>query len=109
LSGAEDLVPVLKQGPPGNWVRDEFERDGHLVRRYRPRIEGLYARIEQWIRKSDDDTFWRSISRDNITTIYGRDHDSRIADPDDPLRAFSWLISESYDDKGNAIRLPTGI
>lgn len=28
---------------------------------------------------------------------------SRIADPTDPTRIFSWLICESYDDKGNAV------
>src|SRR2546426_2310286 len=45
LSGAEDLVPVLKQDDQGKWVWDEFERDGYKVKRYRPRIEGLFARI----------------------------------------------------------------
>src|SRR5438094_4557148 len=48
LSGAEDLVPVLKQDNQGKWVRDEFERDGYKVKRYRPRIEGLFARIQRW-------------------------------------------------------------
>src|SRR5262245_42348539 len=39
LSGAEDLVPVLR--PDGS--RFEGLRDGYRVRRYRPRIEGLFA------------------------------------------------------------------
>jgi len=47
--------------------------------------------------------FWRSISKDNITTWYGKTADSRIADPADATRIFSWLICESYDDKGNVI------
>ena len=46
---------------------------------------------------------WRSISKDNITTLYGKRDDARIADPADPTRIFTWLICESYDDKGNAI------
>src|SRR5204862_243749 len=46
---------------------------------------------------------WRSISKDNIITWYGKDSDSRIADPNDPTRVFSWLICQSYDDKGNAM------
>src|SRR5207249_3080082 len=51
---------------------------------------------------------WRSISRDNITTLYGQTSESRIFDPvdSDPqhsTRVFSWLICRSYDDKGNAI------
>src|SRR5215831_10030223 len=110
LSGAEDLVPAFK---PNTTQVDEFDRDGYSVRRYRPRIEGLFARIERWTRQSDGDVYWRSISKDNITTFYGRPHKkpdgsvdtnhSRIADPADPTRIFSWLICQSYDDKGNAI------
>ena len=112
FSGSEDLVPTFKKGDDGNWKRDEREnyvfdedpdRDGYAVRRYRPRIEGLFARIELWTRKSDGDIHWRSISKDNILTVYGRDEKSRIADPNDKSKVFSWLICESYDDKGNAI------
>ena len=69
-----------------------------------PRIEGLFARIERWTNVADPaDTFWRSISKDNITTWYGKTAESRIADPADPTRIFTWLICESYDDKGNVI------
>jgi len=46
---------------------------------------------------------WRSISKDNILTVYGWDEKSRIFDPEDKSRIFSWMICESYDDKGNAI------
>ncbi|WP_159032298.1 MULTISPECIES: SpvB/TcaC N-terminal domain-containing protein [unclassified Streptomyces] len=111
LSGAEDLVPVLRADPDGGWatdglgreIIDDQERDGHTVRRYRPRVEGLFARIERWTRLSDGDVHWRSISRENVTTHYGSTEDSRVADPADPSRVFSWLISESFDDKGNAV------
>jgi hypothetical protein len=107
LSGAEDLVPILKDNG-GKWERDEFSRteDGvdYRILRYRPRIEGLFARIERWTNMSNGDIHWRSVTKDNITTLYGRDSESRIADPADPTRIFSWLICESYDDKGNAIR-----
>jgi hypothetical protein len=103
LSGAEDLVPVLVEDPGGGWRRDPVKRDGYIVWRYRPRIEGLFSRIERWTRQSDGDTYWRSISRDNVTTLYGKTSKSRIADPTDPSRVFTWLISESRDDKGNAI------
>ena len=112
LSGAEDLVPVFKKKSDGDWEYDPEgnlkidgdERDGYKVRRYRPRIEGLFARIERWT-SNEGDVHWRSISKDNILTIYGRDEQSRIFDPEDESksRIFSWLICESYDDKGNAI------
>jgi RHS repeat-associated protein len=106
LSGAEDLMPELVQSE-GQWIRETppvrtvFGKQ-YVIRRYRPRVEGLFARIERWINLSDpQDTFWRSISRDNITTLYGKTSESRIAEPANPTRVFSWLICESYDDKGN--------
>jgi RHS repeat-associated protein len=100
LSGAEDLVPVLK----ADGTVDETLRDGYRIRKYRPRIEGLFARIECWTKLDSGETHWRSISKDNITTLYGKTAESRIADPGDPTHVFSWSICESYDDKGNAIR-----
>ena len=103
LSGAEDLVPVTPNQPPSKG--SQFE-----ILLYRPRIEGLFARIERWTNKENGDIHWRSISKDNITTLYGKTEDSRIEDPagksHDPKgnsRIFSWLICESHDDKGNAI------
>jgi RHS repeat-associated protein len=127
LSGAEDLVPIYRQDPDGTWVaghpglqRDldgfwvrnpsgrlvvhEDELDGYRVRRYRPRIEGLFARIERWSRiGAPSDVHWRSISKDNILTLYGFDTNSRIADPLEASRIFSWLICETRDDRGNAV------
>lgn len=101
LSGAEDLVPMLQANE--TLYEDDTSVVGYTIRRYRPRIEGSFARIERWFRQSDGDMHWRSISPDNILTIYGADGHSRIADPSDPTRVFSWLISESRDDRGNAV------
>lgn len=109
LSGSEDLVPTLTKKADRKWeleVVPDRTVDGQVyhIRRYRPRIEGLFARIERWTNENkQEDTFWRSISKDNITTWYGKTPESRIADPADPSRIFSWLICESYDDKGNVI------
>jgi len=109
LSGAEDLVPVLKQDAPGTWTYEELpprtvNGTTYRIRRYRPRIEGLFVHIERWTNVArSDDLFWRSISKDNITTWYGRSDNSRIADPANPERIFSWLICETYDDKGNIV------
>ncbi|HEY6247730.1 MAG TPA: SpvB/TcaC N-terminal domain-containing protein, partial [Pyrinomonadaceae bacterium] len=111
LSGAEDLVPAFKRNPDRSFVRDaqghlvndEESREGYMVKRYRPRIEGLFAHIERWTRISDGETHWRSISKDNVLTVYGGTSESRIADPSNTSHVFSWLICQSYDDKGNAI------
>ena len=108
LSGAEDLVPILVKSDE-KWVREKIKPrlvggNTYIIHGYRPRIEGLFARIERWTNQADPaDTFWRSISRDNITTWYGKSPNSRIADPTDTTRIFSWLICESHDDKGNVI------
>lgn len=101
LSGAEDLVPVLQ--PDGERFVDDTTILDYTIHRYLPRIEGLFARIERWTRQSDGDVHWRSISKDNILTLYGKDANSRIFDPENPGRIFSWLICETRDDKGNAI------
>src|SRR2546429_7347959 len=43
LSGSEDLVPVLQ--PDGSRFKDDTTYPGYGVHRYRPPIEGLFARI----------------------------------------------------------------
>jgi RHS repeat-associated protein len=107
LSDTDDLVPEF--GPaPQSWQRQPITRSlygkPYRVERYRPRIEGLLSRIERWSNATDrGDVFWRSISKDNVTIWYGRDPASRIVDPNDPGRIFSWLICESHDDKGNLV------
>ncbi|HLG61748.1 MAG TPA: SpvB/TcaC N-terminal domain-containing protein [Ktedonosporobacter sp.] len=131
LSGAEDLVPILVQAG-GQWQRAVATRtvDGiaYRVQGYRPRIEGLFSRIERWTELATGEIHWRSITKENITTLYGKDNNSRIfeipsdnaasqlasaqslgqevfdpADVTHSQRIFTWLICASFDDKGNAI------
>ncbi len=103
LAGAEDLVPVLND--TGERLDSELTQvygTAYQVRTYRPRIEGLFARIERWTQVgTPTNVFWRTLSRDNITTWYGKSEDSRIADPDKPTHIFQWFICETHDDKGN--------
>lgn len=104
LSGAEDLVPVLVDDGFGNWVAPVTPpRDGYRITSYRPRVEGLFSRIERWAREIDGDTHWRTLSKDNVTTVYGATSESRIANPDDQTQVFSWLLSQTHDDKGNVV------
>lgn len=103
LSGAEDLVPLLKEDG-GNWSEDIRETNDFIVKRYRPRIEGLWARIEQWKNKTTGIIHWRTISPSNVTTFYGVNENSRLADPKDKdHKIYEWLISHSFDDKGNLV------
>ena len=107
LSGAEDLVPALKEAS-GQWSRDQYvgtDETGvpHDVLRFKPRVESAYARIERWRRQADGDIHWRAITKDNIRSIYGRSPSARIADPSEPAHVFSWLLEETRDGKGNVI------
>ena len=106
LSGAEDLVPALQQSGSG-WAPDTATAtegsETYDILRYRPRVEAAYARIERWTRRSDGDVHWRSITRDNIASIYGHSASARIADPAAPRRVFSWLLEQTRDGKGNFI------
>jgi RHS repeat-associated protein len=95
LSGTEDLVAA--PGP-------DVLRAGYAVRRYRPRIEAQFDRIERWTRVADGDVHWRTISRDNVMSLFGFDPGTRVADPASPAHVFSWLIHSRYDDRGNAVR-----
>lgn len=114
FSGAEDLVPEFKKQmdgsfePDGNGGYTIKENDApdidYLIRYYRPRTEGLFARIERWRHKTTGEIKWRITTRDNITTLYGWTGKARIINPqDDPSGAgiFEWLPEFVFDDKGN--------
>ncbi|MGJ0483196.1 MAG: SpvB/TcaC N-terminal domain-containing protein [Methylomicrobium sp.] len=91
LSGAEDLVPVDSQ---------------QTATRYRPRTEGLFARISHHRDATQD--FWQVDSKDGLTSFYGtpaaagRDP-AAIADPEHDSRIFAWKLSRSVDPFGNRI------
>lgn len=107
LSDAEDLLPVLVPNA-GQWLPVSVpdatvNGEAYSIKRYRPRIEGLFARIERWQRRFDGDIHWRAITKDNVTNIYGQNANCRIADPSDGSRVFKWLLERTFDDKGNVI------
>src|SRR5262245_15651728 len=107
MSGAEDLVPCLKKvvdpdSGQETWApEDPVVRGDFTVFRYRPRTEGLFARIERWVNTSTGETHWRSISRDNVTSLFGTSAASRLADPSNDRRVYEWLLEETFDAVGN--------
>lgn len=105
LSGAEDLVPLLEKQPDGSFAKYNKPKSengiDYSVRRYIPRIEGLFARIEKWTSKATGESHWRTVTKDNIHSCYGETVASRVADPNDPSRVFEWLLCKTHDDKGN--------
>jgi len=91
LSGSEDLVPV-PGAPEGS-------------RRYRPRTEGLFARIDRHLGTDD---VWEVQSRDGLVSRYGGTQDDGeravVADPAGEGRVFSWHLTETVDPFGNRVR-----
>ncbi|OCK76021.1 SpvB-domain-containing protein, partial [Lepidopterella palustris CBS 459.81] len=108
FSGVEDLVPKLApitEDKSDCVFLDRLSADGQfLIRQYAPRTEGSFLRIERWSHKIDPTSVhWRTISRSNVTSIYGFSANSRISDPFDVRRTFRWLIAVTYDGRGNSI------
>jgi RHS repeat-associated protein len=92
LSGAEDLVLVtsLKSNP----------------RRYRPRTEGLFARIQRYL--DDKDDYWKVESKDGLISYYGKAGQARsdstvLANPADRAKVFAWKLSHTEDRFRNRI------
>ncbi|MGI5461011.1 SpvB/TcaC N-terminal domain-containing protein [Streptomyces sp. CA-249302] len=98
LSGAEDLVAV-EGGYPGRV-------------RYRPRTEGMFARIEHVSDATGD--YWEVRAKDGSRTRYGtpRPADApdgwrdpaAVAAPGTPGHVFGWRITETTDALGNLVR-----
>ena len=106
FSGVEDLVPLLKNGA-GNWETDDITDavTGYQVKRYRPRIEGSFNRIERITPKGKKTFYWKVTDSNNIVTIYGRSPSAQLFNPSNPQQIFKWLPELSYDDKGNCFEL----
>ena len=102
LAGAEDLVPILDPAGGRKTLTRTVYGVPFQIALYRPRIEGLFSRIERWTAAGTGLSHWRTISRDNVTTLYGADPASTIASPADPAQIFSWRICRTWDVHGNA-------
>jgi RHS repeat-associated protein len=111
FSEAEDLVPEFKKETSGSFsldsdgnyiIKEKDSADGMFtIRFYKPRIEGLFARIERWSSKISQEIKWRVITKENVTTLFGWSAAARISDPQDVNKIFEWLPEFVFDDKGN--------
>jgi RHS repeat-associated protein len=104
LSGSEDLVPIPVPGAPAGTTR------------YRPRTEGLFARIDH--HRGDGD-YWDVATRDGLVSRYGTERPTTppsgwqdpaaVADPhwnlgsDAERRVFAWKLTHTEDPFGNRI------
>ncbi len=101
MGGAEDLIPELSTSGA---VVAVTGTSPYTVKRYRPRIEGLFARIERITKTGQNDIWWKVTTKDNIVTFYGLTSEARVSDPENGDRIFRWLPQLSYDNKGNVQR-----
>ncbi|HMQ35852.1 MAG TPA: SpvB/TcaC N-terminal domain-containing protein, partial [Chloroflexaceae bacterium] len=113
LSGAEDLTPVALWAPaparPGALTMIGGPGDAAWpnapVVQYRPRTEGLFARI--FYHRGEARPYWRVEGKDGLVSVYGAKPGatgpSTIAPPDDPGRVFAWKLTETSDPFGNRI------
>jgi len=111
FSEAEDLVPEFTKNPDGRFPKDASGNyvikevpssdSQYLIRYYKPRIEGLFARIERWQHKTSLVIKWRVITKDNVTTLFGWTENSIIANPEEAQQIYEWLPEFVFDDKGN--------
>lgn len=103
LAGAEDLIPKLEEDN-GDWNEIETTANGYTIKQYRPRIEGLFAKIEKHTNNSDSSiVFWKVTTKDNMTSVYGRSSSARVFDAANSEKVFQWMLEYTYDDKGNII------
>lgn len=102
LSGAEDLVPVKRTTEllTGNI--------GLEITTYRPRTEGLFARILRY-KKTNGEHYWEVRSKDGLISWYGtpgatNGSDSAVvANPQNRKAIFSWALTKTIDPFGNEI------
>jgi hypothetical protein len=100
IAGAEDLVPCLDdEGMPREVRAGRF-----AVKRYRPRVESGFARIERIWPDGQDTFHWKVTMRDNSVTFYGLSAASRVSDPELPRKVYRWLPELAFDDQGNLVR-----
>lgn len=83
LNGADELVPV------GNGL-------------YKLRTEKYFAKI-QMAPAPDGFPCWIITTKDGVRNLLGNTNDSRLADPDNPNRIFSWHISETLSPTFNKV------
>ena len=91
LSGAEDLVPVKKDGE---------------ATYYRPRTEGLFAEI--LFHRDATNSYWEVRGKDGLKSFYGtkasfETDPAVIADPADRTNVFAWKLTHTEDSFGNRI------
>lgn len=116
LVGIGDLVPKLHQQISVDWLLVEITEsiaipsgkkavaEACLIKEYRTGLNSHYLCVEHIISKSKG-SWWRTITREGITTWYGLTAAARITDIADDSHIYEWLPQLVTDGKGNVQHL----
>lgn len=111
LSGVEDLVQIERETKATN-------TEVTTRSRYRPRTEGLFARIDHYHGVDPKShtilsDYWEVKSKDGLVSLYGHPHPAKtphgyqdtatLADPAAPEHIFAWKLIRTTDPFGNRI------
>ncbi len=104
FSGAEDLVHYLVKNDTGEWEKKQTTEGNKTITRYRPRIEGSFARIEKI--EENGNIYWRARTKENAVSVFGKSDEAKLFSPvaGEENKIFKWCLEYSYDDKGNITR-----
>lgn len=98
-----ELIPILSQRG-GRWQSETRTVDRLDVTLFRPRVESGFARVERWSEPDTGNSYWVTVSRDNVKRVFGRSVDARIVDPADHRRIARWLLEEELDSRGHCVQ-----
>ncbi|MBX0293215.1 hypothetical protein K3G63_22410 [Hymenobacter sp. HSC-4F20] len=109
LSGLNELVPIrwenLLGGAEGTTLLG-------TVAQYRPRTEGMFARIEHYRYHDNGPNYWQVRTTDGLISTYGEPelpvaaagNLAVLADPEHPAHVLAWHLTRTVDPLGNEIR-----
>lgn len=105
LFNGREIVPHL-EGVASDWRYRIRSNGEYTVYCYRSRYGTDVIRFEQWLHTPTGRIHWQTRDSRNVLTVYGQrmDGTTRISDPDDPSRVFTWLPEARYDPDGNTIK-----
>ncbi|WP_223470261.1 MULTISPECIES: SpvB/TcaC N-terminal domain-containing protein [unclassified Pseudomonas] len=75
----------------------------YTVTRHFPRVESGFDRIEHWSSNNDKPGFWLVHGADGSLHLFGKNPQSRRADPQQASRVGEWLLEESLNTRGEHI------
>ena len=92
---------IILSNEYGELISDnDMKEEGYSC--FLPRKEKEFAQIRCY--EEESGSYFLVCGKDQSIRYYGKDKNSRIADPENPGNIYSWLLSEIVDSHGNRVR-----